>query len=87
MPNTKSAEKARRQSIRRRAQNMARASAYKNIVKEFRKAAVANPKDAKEMLAKLQQKVDKAARTGVIKKNKAARLKSGAARLLAKAGK
>ncbi|HXK37149.1 MAG TPA: 30S ribosomal protein S20 [Candidatus Paceibacterota bacterium] len=87
MPNTKSAEKAYRQSIRRRARNMARISAYKVIVKEFRKAAAANPKQAKELLAKLQQKLDKAAKSGVIKKNKASRLKSGAARLLAKAGK
>jgi ribosomal protein S20 len=55
--------------------------------KEFRKAAAADPKKAKEMLAKLQQKLDKAAKTGVIKKNKASRLKSGAARLLAKSSK
>ena len=87
MPNTKSAEKAYRQSIRRRARNMARISAYKVIVKEFRKAAAAKPKQAKELFAKLQQKLDKAAKSGVIKKNKASRLKSGAARLLAKAGK
>ena len=87
MPNTKSAEKAYRQSIRRRARNTARIGAYKNIVKEFRKAAAANPKQAKEMLARLQQKLDKAAKSGVIKKNKASRLKSGAAKLLAKASK
>lgn len=36
------------------------------------------------MMAKLQQKLDKAAKSGVIKKNKAARLKSKAATLLAK---
>ena len=87
MPNTKSAAKAYRQSIRRRALNAARASAYRSIVKEFRRAAVSDPKEAKQMLAKLQQKLDKAAKTGVIKKNKAARLKSGAAKLLAKSGK
>jgi ribosomal protein S20 len=66
---------------------MARAIAYRKIVKEFRKAAAADPKKAKAMLAELQKKVDKAAKTGVIKKNKAARLKSNAAKLLAKAGK
>lgn len=87
MPNTKSAEKAYRQSVKRRARNLATKNAYKDIVKEFRKAATANPKQAKEMLAKMQQKVDKAAKVGVIKKNKAARLKSKAAKLLAKASK
>lgn len=87
MPNTKSAAKANRQSIKRRARNLSRAKAYKTILKDFRKAAAADPKQAKEMIASLQQKLDKAAKTGIIKKNKASRLKSGAARLLAKATK
>jgi small subunit ribosomal protein S20 len=87
MPNTKSAAKAYRQSVKRRARNLATKDAYKDMVKEFRKTAVANPKEAKEMLAKVQQKVDKAAKAGVIKKNKAARLKSKAAKLLAKSSK
>lgn len=87
MPNTKSAAKAYRQSIKRRARNLATKNAYKDIVKEFRKTAAVDQKQAKEMLAKLQQKLDKAAKVGVIKNNKAARLKSKAAKLLAKAGK
>lgn len=87
MPNTQSAAKAYRQSVKRRARNLSRSKAYKTIVKEFRKAAAADPKQAKEMLATLQKKLDKAAKTGIIKKNKASRLKSGAARLLAKASK
>jgi small subunit ribosomal protein S20 len=85
MPNTKSAIKANRQSVKRRARNLSRAKAYKSIVKEFRKAVAANPKEAAKMTALLQKKLDKAAKTGVIKKNKASRLKSNAARLLAKA--
>lgn len=87
MPNTKSAAKAYRQSVKRRARNLATKHAYKDIVKEFRKTAATSPKQAKEMLAKLQQKLDKAAKVGVIKKNKAARLKSKAAKLLAKSSK
>ena len=41
-------------------------------------------KEVQSQLAKAYQAIDKAAKTGVIKKNKAARLKSAAAKLLAK---
>ncbi len=87
MANTKSAAKANRQSAKRRVRNLARSRAYKSILKEFRKAAAEEPKKAKEMMAMLQKKLDKAAKTGVIAKNKAARLKSNAAKLLAKSAK
>ncbi|MCC6934069.1 MAG: 30S ribosomal protein S20 [Candidatus Yanofskybacteria bacterium] len=87
MPNTKSAIKASRQSIKRRARNLAKQRGYKDAVKEFRKTAATSPKSAAEMMVKLQQKLDKAAKAGVIKKNKAARLKSNAAKLLAKSSK
>jgi small subunit ribosomal protein S20 len=84
MPNTKSAAKAYRQSVTRRARNLSTSKAYKNIVKDFRKAASSSAKEAAKLLPTLQKKLDKAAKTGVIKKNKAARLKSNAAKLLAK---
>jgi small subunit ribosomal protein S20 len=88
MPNTKSAEKAHRQSRKRRVRNLSRSRSYKSALKEFRKTAATDPKKAKEILATLQQKLDKAAKTGVIKKNKADRLKGNAQRLLNKsAGK
>lgn len=87
MPNTKSAIKAYRQSVKRRARNLSRAKAYKTILKDFRKATTSSAKEAAKMLPMLQKKLDKAAKTGIIKKNKASRLKSGAARLLAKATK
>lgn len=87
MPNTKSAEKALRQSKKRASRNSARRKAYKTVVKEFRKTAPTSPKDAAAMMALLQKKLDKAAKTGVIKKNKANRLKSKAAKLLAKSSK
>lgn len=87
MANTKSAAKAYRQSVKRRARNVSRKAAYKDIVKEFRKTAPSDPKKASAMMAKLQQQLDKAAKSGVIKKNKASRLKSKAAKLLAKSAK
>ena len=87
MPNTKSAIKAHRQSVKRRARNLSTSKGYKNIVKDFRNATTTSAKDAAVLLAKLQQTVDKAAKSGVIKKNKAARLKSRAAKLLAKVNK
>ncbi|MEK7121599.1 MAG: 30S ribosomal protein S20, partial [Patescibacteria group bacterium] len=62
--------------------------AYKATVKDFRKLVAAGKKDeAKKMLPKVYQTLDKAAKSGVIKKNKASRLKSNTARLLAKLAK
>lgn len=84
MPNTKSATKALRQSARRRERNLKVANAYKKTVKEFRRLAKDGKlKEAKEYHAKVQKRLDKAAKTGVIKKNKASRLKANTARLLA----
>ncbi|MEK7514831.1 MAG: 30S ribosomal protein S20, partial [Patescibacteria group bacterium] len=68
MPNTKSAEKALRQSKTRRARNVTRAKAYKDVVKQFRKLVEAgNIKEAQKLLPAVFQKIDKAAKTGVIK--------------------
>lgn len=87
MPNTKSAAKAYRQSLIRHGRNLAKSRAYKGALKEFRKMAGTDAKAAKALLADLQQALDKAAKGGVIKKNKAARLKSRAVKLLAKSSK
>lgn len=85
MPITKSAKKALRQSIRRKAQNLRRKNAYKNTLKEFKSLAAAGKKDdAKKLLPNVYQSLDKAAKTNVIPKNKAARLKSSATKLLRK---
>ena len=52
-------------------------------MKEYKKLLLEGRKDdAKKLLPKVYKKIDKAAKTGVIKKNKASRLKSSAARLL-----
>jgi len=86
MPNIASATKALRQSKRRRAQNASRKETYKKALKEYRRLVASGKTDeAKKELAKLQKALDKAARSGAIKKNKARRLKSRAAHATAKA--
>ncbi|OGN01092.1 MAG: 30S ribosomal protein S20 [Candidatus Yanofskybacteria bacterium RIFCSPHIGHO2_02_FULL_41_29] len=85
MPITASAKKALRQSVRRRVRNLTRSNAYKTAIKELQKivASATEPKkEAQKLLAKAYKSIDKAAKTGVIKKNKAGRLKSAAAKLL-----
>ena len=84
MPITKSAEKALRQSKTRRIRNLAKSNAYKLVMKELKKLAATGKEAAKKLLPKVYKKIDKAAKTGVIKKNKASRLKSGSAKFLAK---
>jgi len=84
MPITASAKKALRQSIRRKARNLTRSNAYKLAIKELKKIAATGQEEAKKLLPKAYKAIDKAAKIGIIKKNKAARLKSSAAKLLAK---
>ena len=85
MPITKSAKKALRQNKTRRVRNIKKIVAYKSSVKDFRKLVVAGKKDeAKKLLPKVYQALDKATKSGVIKANKASRLKSNTTRLLQK---
>jgi len=84
MPITQSAKKALRQSKVKRARNVKRANTYKAAVKNIKKLAAAGNKDeVKKYLPKVYKALDKAAKTGVIKKNKASRLKSNSSRLVA----
>ena len=88
MPITKSAKKALRQNKTRRVRNVRKIIAYKAAVKDFRKLVAAGKKDeAKKLLPKVYQMLDKASKSGVIKKNKASRLKSNTTRLLQKTAK
>ncbi len=88
MPIKASAKKALRQSIRRRAENVLKAEAYKAAVKKFKKAVEAkDATGAKEALSAVYQKLDKAAKTNVIPGNKAARLKSRLTKKLASLSK
>ena len=77
MPITKSAKKALRQSIKRRARNLTQREAYLAEVKKIKNFAGAGKfEEAKSALPRLYHALDKAAKTNLITKNKASRLKS-----------
>jgi len=67
MPNIQSAKKSLRQTVKRAARNKTRRDAYKEAIKMALKEKTA------AAIAKAQKALDKAAKTGVIKKNTAAR--------------
>jgi len=77
MPITKGAEKAVRQSKKKRIFNIRRKNVLVDVVKSVNKAILAaDAAKAKELLPKAYQAIDKAAKRGVIKDNTAARKKS-----------
>lgn len=77
MPNTKTAEKANRQNIRRKIRNVKQKDTLKETIKDYKKLVVAKKTEAAEkQLSVVFKKLDKAAKTNLIKKNKASRLKS-----------
>ncbi len=77
MPITKGAEKANRQSERKRVYNIRRKGAMKDAEKAIQKAVVAGEVEkAKGLLPAAYKAIDKAAKRGVIKDNTAARKKS-----------
>lgn len=83
MPITKSAEKALRQNIRHRAKNLKTAETLKKLVKDLKKAVIANNmKEAEALLATGYKAFDKARKTGFLKKNTASRRKSSLAKLV-----
>ncbi|MCL5012206.1 MAG: 30S ribosomal protein S20 [Patescibacteria group bacterium] len=85
MPKIKSAKKALRQNIRHRKVNDARKKNLKQTVKSFRKLVEEKKgTEAKEALVKVFSTVDRVAKTKFIKKAKANRIKSRAAKLLKK---
>ena len=85
MPNTKSAAKAMRQSLRRKARNLKVKDEFKEAVKAVKKLIAAGKKsEAMEAMKQAMSALDKAAKTHVIKKNKSSRLKSRLAKALAK---
>ncbi len=85
MPNTKSAMKAMRQSITRRARNIAQKDTFKTAVKEVKKLITAGKKsEAMEAMKKAMSTLDKAVKKGVIKKNTSSRKKSRMAKAIAK---
>ncbi len=85
MPNTSSARKAMRQAITRKGRNTVRKEAYKKSVKDLRKTISKDVASVAPAMSAAFQALDKAAKLGVIKPNKASRLKSRAAKAVAKA--
>lgn len=85
MPNTKSAIKAMRSSAKKRVVNLVTIGKYKDAVKAVRKAVTGKKKDeAVKALQNAYKQLDKALKKHIIKKNKAARLKSRLAKAIAK---
>ena len=76
MPITKSAKKAVRGSLRKKAVNDARKRAMKEVIKKIEKLTKADKAGAAKMLPSAFQAIDKAAKRGVIKKNNASRKKA-----------
>lgn len=82
MPITSSAKKALRQNRTRRARNVLKKDAYKKAVVRYRKLIAAKQaEEARAALTAVHKALDKAAKAGVIKKNKADRIKSRLAKL------
>ncbi|TSC95106.1 MAG: small subunit ribosomal protein S20 [Parcubacteria group bacterium Licking1014_1] len=82
---TKSAKKSIRQSARRKTRNLVYKNKIKSLIKETRNLVLAKKiEEAKNVLPKLYQALDKAAKVGVIKKNAASRKKSRLTKLVEK---
>ena len=77
MPIKKAAKKALRQSIKRRARNIRKKEKIKELLKEFKNLLSKKEiEKAKSLLPQIYKSLDKAAKTGLIKKNTASRKKS-----------
>lgn len=88
MPITKSAKKALRQGETRRTRNEKRKKSVKDVVKTYRKLVSAKKIDeAKAVLPKVFETLDKTAKAGTIKKNTASRLKSRLSQMVNKSNK
>ena len=82
MPIIKSAKKAVRGSLKKKAFNDRRKRTMKEIIKKIEKTAKIDKTGAEKMLSSAYQAIDKAAKKGVIKKNNAARKKARLTRLV-----
>lgn len=77
MPVTRTAKKALRQNRTRRERNVAQNIELKKTIKGFKKMVESKKMDeAIKQLSMVFQRLDKAAKTGLIKKNTANRMKS-----------
>jgi small subunit ribosomal protein S20 len=77
MPIKKAAKKAMRQTRKKTIVNKAKKTQIKKMVKDARKKIEAKKeKDVLKVIAKISAEVDRAAKRGLLHKNKAARIKS-----------
>lgn len=77
MPNIQSAKKALRQSLKRKARNLKRKKAMRGSIKDIKKLLLEDKKEeALKLLSSAYKAIDKATKSGVIKKNNASRKKS-----------
>ncbi len=82
---TKSAKRAYKKSLKKQKINREKKETLKTAKKEFLKLIEANQiEEAKKILPRLYKLLDKAAKTNLIKKNKAKRLKSRLAKKVTK---
>jgi len=80
---TKSAKKALRQNLRRRVRNRQQKEKIKKLIKQIRiLVSQKKAEEARKSLPQIYKLLDKAAKTGVIKKNTAARKKSRIAKAI-----
>jgi small subunit ribosomal protein S20 len=87
MPITTSAKKALRNSAKKRVFNLRRKDAISKSLKQLKKLSIAkDTKGAVAEMRKAQQALDKAVKTGLIKKNTASRKKSRLAKMIKKIG-
>lgn len=82
---TKSAKKAHRASLKKHVFNVRRKRALTEATKTVKKFTLTDTKEAEKSLAAAYKAIDKAAKTGVIKKNTASRKKSRLAKAIARA--
>mgnify|MGYP001563557823 FL=1 len=84
---TANAKKAHRASLKKHVFNVRRKRVLTDTVKTVKKLMVTDTKAANVSLAEAYKAIDKAAKTGVIKKNTADRKKSRLALAIARAAK
>ena len=88
MPITKSAKKALRQNVRRKARNLVYKKKMKDLIKKVRSLVLEKRiEEAKKLLPQIYKILDKAAKVGVIKKNTASRKKSRITRFITRESK
>ena len=85
MPIKRSAKKALRQNVRRKARNIKKKNKVKTLVKQVKKLALQKQsEEAQKLIPQIYKALDKAAKTHVLNKNTASRKKSRITRLVAR---